>query len=232
MILDKLASAIRNDIVSGLQGYNTNYSISLEQLKDDIIDERLLIIQELKQAGTLPIQELLTSINCIDVKCGDITKCSSCSSNRELFGDAEPTLHFEIPQLMINNGLYVIHYLGSVDKQLPFKYGTSYYNIKSYSKYRRRNKNKPYVYIDPSPNANGMCDCYVFNAPLLKQVSITAVFKDPRQLDGYSCCKGEEDDNMSYINALIKERVATKKIKYYRQLAKGVSPNDQRYQAS
>nr|DAM35496.1 MAG TPA: hypothetical protein [Bacteriophage sp.] len=45
--LDKLASAIRNDIVGGLRGYHTNLSLSNEQLIDDIIDERLLAIKEL-----------------------------------------------------------------------------------------------------------------------------------------------------------------------------------------
>ena len=38
MILDKLASAIRNDVVGGLRGYHTNMSMSLDQIKDDIID--------------------------------------------------------------------------------------------------------------------------------------------------------------------------------------------------
>ena len=44
--IDKLVSAIRNDVVSGLRGYHTNLSISLEQLEQDIIDERLQIIKE------------------------------------------------------------------------------------------------------------------------------------------------------------------------------------------
>jgi hypothetical protein len=39
--IDKLVSAIRNDVVSGLRGYHTNLSMSDEQLADDIIDERL-----------------------------------------------------------------------------------------------------------------------------------------------------------------------------------------------
>lgn len=39
--INKLASAIRNDVVSGLRGYHTNMSMSMEQLEDDIIDTRL-----------------------------------------------------------------------------------------------------------------------------------------------------------------------------------------------
>jgi hypothetical protein len=41
MILNKLVSAIKNDVVSGLRGYHTNLSMSEEQLEDDIIDTRL-----------------------------------------------------------------------------------------------------------------------------------------------------------------------------------------------
>ena len=39
--IEKLASAIRNDVVAGLRGYHTNLSMSMEQLEQDIIDERL-----------------------------------------------------------------------------------------------------------------------------------------------------------------------------------------------
>jgi hypothetical protein len=41
MIIEKLASAIFNDVVSGLRGHHSNISLSLEQLEDDIIDTRL-----------------------------------------------------------------------------------------------------------------------------------------------------------------------------------------------
>ena len=46
MVFNKLASAIFNDIIGGLRGYSSNLSMSLEQLEDDIIDERLQIIKE------------------------------------------------------------------------------------------------------------------------------------------------------------------------------------------
>jgi hypothetical protein len=50
----------------------------------------------------------------------------------------------------------------------------------NYHQYRKRGKDKPYIFIDTTPNENGMCDGFVFNAPFLKQLSITGVFKDPR----------------------------------------------------
>jgi hypothetical protein len=43
-----------------------------------------------------------------------------------------------------------------------------------------RGKDKPYVYIDTTPNENNMYDAFVFNAPLLKRLSVVAIFKDLR----------------------------------------------------
>ena len=46
MQVNKLAYAIYNDIVSGLVGITSNPSLSIEQLEDDVVDERLQIIKE------------------------------------------------------------------------------------------------------------------------------------------------------------------------------------------
>jgi len=97
-----------------------------------------------------------------------------------------------------------------------------------YHKYKRRVKNKPYVYINMSPNASGMCDCWVFNAPFLKRVTVVAVFKDERMLEHYGCaCPGSDEAKLSFIDAEVKERLTKKKIYYYRQLAAPILPNDQ-----
>jgi hypothetical protein len=79
-------------------------------------------------------------------------------------------------------------------------YYTSPYVWKNYHPYRKRGKNRPYVFIDITPNENGMLDCYVFNAPMLKQVSVIAIFKDLRQLEQFSCCTELESDNYNFID--------------------------------
>lgn len=215
MIVNKLASAILNDIVSGLRGYHSNLSLSIEQLEDDIIDTRLQIINEYKQRGILPTKDLSLSINCIEVDCKNIENCN-CSTS--IMGT--PTLHFEIPQFI------ELTYVGSIDKQQEFKFYTDSQSL-HYHKYRKRGKDKPVIFIDSSPNQDGMCDCYVFNAPLLKHISVTGIFKDPRQLEKYGCCSN--DDNMTFINQEIKDRITKQKITYYRQYAAPLKPNDQQY---
>lgn len=226
--IDKLVSAIKNDVISGLRGYHTNLSMSDEQLADDIVDERLQIIKEYSLKGILPTRDLYLSINCIPVDCKDIERCR-CGKEDSL----TPTAHFEIPQLLNDYGLQSVDYIGSSDRQLPFIYYTSSTAFR-YHKYKKRGKNKPYVWIDTTPNENGMYDCFVFNAPLLSQVSVTAIFKDPRQINELSsscnCVEGM-DNNMSFINNEIKKRLTEKKIRYYRSLAAPVLPNDQQYSA-
>lgn len=224
MQLDKLASAIRNDILGGLRGYHSNLSMSLDQLKDDIIDERLQIIKEYSLKGIIPGKDLYLSINCIPVDCENIERC-----NCKEIECGTPTAHFEIPQIVNDYGEQSIDYIGSVDRQNPFIYYTSSSAFK-YHKYRKRGKNKPYVWIDTTPNKNGMLDCFVFNAPLLNQVSVSAIFKDIRQLDQYDCCTENQDDNMSFINNEIKKRLVYKKLMFYRQYSPANLPNDQSYQ--
>ena len=222
--IEKLASAIRNDVVGGLRGYHTNLSMSLEQLMDEIVDERLQILKEYSLKGVLPVKDLYLSINCIPVDCKDLERCR-CAGQDDCL---TPTAHFEIPQIVNDYGSLSIDYIGSSDRQNPFIYYTSLTAYR-YHKYRKRGKNRPYVWIDTTPNENVMYDCFVFNAPLLSQISITAIFKDLRQLERYACCAELRDDNMTFINNEIKKRLTEKKIRYYRALAPQNLPNDQQY---
>lgn len=224
--IEKLASAIRNDVVSGLSGYHTNLSMSTEQLCQDIVDERLQILKEYSLKGILPVKDLYISLNCIPVDCKNIDKCRCNLDNINL---SSPVLHCEIPQILGDYGNLSIDYIGSTDKQLPFIFYTQSVSFRNH-KYRKRGKNKPYVWIDTTPNENGMYDCFIFNAPtVLGYISITAIFKDLRQLENYSCCTELSDDNMTFINNEIKKRLTEKKIRYYRALYSNNTPNNQQY---
>ena len=88
MQVEKLASAIYNDVVSGLAGITSTPTISMEQLQDDVIDERLQIIKEYSLKNLIPKKDLLYSINCIETDCKSLDKC--CSSSNY----SKPELHF------------------------------------------------------------------------------------------------------------------------------------------
>lgn len=225
MAYNKLASAIYNDIVGGLRGYTSTPTISLEQLEDEIAEERLSLIKQYTLKGIIPKNDLLRTISCIPIDCKDIENCSSCQKGSDFFGGT-PTMHFEIPMLLTDFGQVGIEYVGSTDLHNPFVIYTKANNLK-YRKYRKWGNNKPYVYINVAPNENGMCDCWVFNAPFLKRVTVIGVFKDERQLASFGCNCDADLENMSFLDAEIKERITKKKIYYYRQLLQPQQPNNQ-----
>ena len=218
MIVNELASAIYNDIVAGLVGYVNTPTISIEQLEQDVVEERLHIIKQYTLKNLIPKKDLMVSINCIELDCKSLDKCC--------FGEhySKPMQHFEIPQLLNDFGSEAIDFIGSIDKQVKFKVYTNrsyrYHNLKM------RGSDKPYVYIDTTPNENNMYDAYVFNAPLLKRISVVAIFKDLRQVEDYSCCL-EDIKSPSFIDAEVKESLTKKKLYYYRQNWQPPQPNNQ-----
>ena len=219
MNIHKIASAIYLDVQGGLGGMTNTIAMSIDQLEDDVIDERLQIIKEFSVKNMVPIHDLQQSINCIQLDCESLNKC--CKEN---VLRAKPVNHFQIPQTISDFGIGGISYIGSVDKLKSFYIYID--NNFKYHKYRRVGADKPYVYIDTTPNSNNMFDGYVFNAPLLKVLSVTAVFKDPRQVAEYDCCGGDED-NYSFIDNEIKRRLTMKKLQFYRQQLSPTTPNNQ-----
>ena len=228
MYIEKLASQIRNDVVSGLRGYHQNLSMNMEQLQDEIVACRLEILHQYFLKGIFPIKDLLIAINCVNVDCESLERCSC----REYNSDDTLVAHFQIPQVVSYYGKQAIDYIGSTDRRNKFQIITSLTELEN-RKYKKRGTEKPYVWIDYSPNSNGMLDCFIFNAPFLEQVSVVGAFKDPRQLNQYHCCNTDElngpDVNMSFVDQLVKDKLTKEKLYYYRQMAAQRLPNDQQY---
>ena len=218
-MISKLASAIYNDVVSGLVGITSNPTMSLEQLEDDVVDERLQIIKEYSLKNLIPRKDLMMAINCIDVDCKSLDKCP-CGNDL-----TKPELHFEIPQLLNDFGETAIEFIGSINRETQFKVYTN--TSFRYHKYSRRGADKPYVYIETTPNENNMYDGWIFNAPFLEKLLVIGIFKDPRQLEGYSCCSTDEVENLTFISAEIKKRLTEKKLRYYRQFYTSPTNNNQ-----
>lgn len=218
-----MASAILNDIKSGTAGMNANPNISTEQIEDEIIEVRQSVIKELYLKNALPKHDLMLAINCIDVDCKDPAKCCEESSGKT-------AMHFEIPQLMDILGEDAIDFIGSADRGVNYKENT-YFSAKmaSYHKYKKRGKDKPYIYIEKTPNENGMYDGWIYNLPFIKRLSIIAVFKDPRQLEEFDCCNINEPTyrDLGSISEQIKERLTKQKFLFYRQNIEIPVPNKQ-----
>ena len=228
MYIEKLASQIINDVVSGLRGYHSNLALNRDQLGDEIVACRLEILHQYFLKGIFPIKDLLIAINCVNVDCESLERCRC----REYNEDDTLVAHFQIPQLISYYGKQAIEYIGSTDRRNKFQVITSLTELEN-RQYKRRGKDKPYVWIDTAPNAEGMLDCFIFNAPFLEQVSVVGVFKDPRQLNRYNCCNTDElngpDINPSFVDQLVKDKLTKEKLYYYRQMAAQKLPNTQEY---
>ncbi len=219
-MINKLASAIYNNIVGGLVGITATPNISIAQLEDDVVDEWLQIIKEYASKNLIPRKDLLMAINCIELDCEALDRC--CSGDNPY---AEKLLHFEVPQIVNDQIEDTIEFVGSTDRQDQYKVYTD--TSWQYHKYLRRGSEKPFIYIEPTPNRNNKYDGWLFNAPFVKKLSIIAIFKDPRQVSAYPCCIEEDLENRTFIAAEIKKRLTEKYLRYYRIMYPNPTPNNQ-----
>lgn len=220
MTTEELASAIILDVEAGLVGLHNNPTISLEQLEDEVVAMRELVILEWWKKGILQKGDLLTAINCINVDCKDPTKCCTTAAPSEL--------HFEIPQLVTALGDDAIYWIGSADRKQRYKVYFTPSEVK-YHKYKKRNTKQPYVYIERTPNENGMYDGWIYNLPFVKNIAVIGIFKDPRQLERIGCDGDCDNRNGDYgsVSMEVKNRLTKDKIYFYRQALQLPHVNDQ-----
>ena len=224
MNVNQIASAIINDLFSGnLVSLSNRAMISQEQIEDECIEARCAIIKDWYLKNMLNLGDMMVAINCVEVDCKDQNKCSCMSS----LANAKMAKHFEIPQLMPGLGVDALAFVGSTDRSHAFKV---YYNLEAikyqqhYQKYRKRPNDKPFVYIEKTPNENGMYDCWIFDAPFVQYIAVIGIFKDPRQLEKYNCCDDIDYLEMGAISNEIKNRILQKKIQLYRTSAPPAAP--------
>ena len=224
MNINQIASAIINDLFSGnLVSLSNRAMISQEQIEDECIEARCAIIKDWYLKNMLNLGDMMIAINCVEVDCKDQNKCSCMSS----LANAKMAKHFEIPQLMPGLGVDALAFVGSTDRSHAFKI---YYNLEAikyqqhYQRYRKKPNPKPFVYVEKTPNENGMYDCWIFDAPFVQYIAVIGIFKDPRQLEKYNCCDDIEYLEMGAISNEIKNRILQKKIQLYRTPAPPAAP--------
>ena len=218
MTLDKITSAIINDVNAGLNNTNASPAMSFEQIEDEVIETRHTVVKDWYLKGLLKPEDILSAINCIPVDCADPSKCCNMSSGKS-------QLHFEIPRLMDDLGEVAINYIGSTDRTTSYDVYFNRDAIKMHS-HKRRGADKPYVYIEKTPNANGKYDGWIYNLPFVKRITVIGVFHDPRDLSDYSCCNEQEYLDLGAISNEVKARLTKQKLQYYRQNLQLPQPNN------
>lgn len=83
--------------------------------------------------------------------------------------------------------------------------------------------------MDTAINSNGNIDGYIFNVPMVKYISVIALFKDPRKLLEWDCCNENDEsylDQGILSNEIIK-RLSYKYLQWYKQAPTPVTNNTQ-----
>lgn len=218
MELSQITSAIINDVYSGLAGMNANINISFDQIEDEVIAKRQVVIREMYNKGLLKAEDLMVSINCIEVDCADPVKCCAESSGKT-------ALHFEIPQLMEGIGADALKFVGSADRSVSYDVYFDKSTTNSH-KYKRRGADSPYVYIERTPNENQMYDGWIYNLPFVKKISVIGIFKDLRQLEELNCCNTPDFLDFGIVSDEVRARITKEKLQYYRQNLAQPQPNN------
>jgi hypothetical protein len=219
MTIEAIAAAIYNHIVNAQAGANANPKISMEQLMDEVVAERDQILKDYLVSGAVSVNDLSLSLNCVEVNCDYMSKCCDLPAG-------EKALHFEIPPIMHIDGAESIKFIGSIDRQVKYRVYTN--DAWRYHKYNKRTKNKPFVYLDTAINSNGNIDGYIFNVPMVKYISVIALFKDPRRLLEWDCCSdGESYLDQGILSNEIIKRLTYKYIQWYKQAPTPVTNNNQ-----
>lgn len=222
MTLEQLTSAIYNNVMTGLRGTTINTPFTLDQVEDEIIQERMSIIKQYAAKNLLPLKDLMYAIRCIEVDCEALDRCPCNTSHL----NGTTAKHIEIPQTYNDLGEQSIDYVGSTDGMIEYTIYTD--DAYKYHKYKRRGADNPYVWIDTTPNETGYYDAFIFNAPpMLATLLVRMIPKDIRQLRKYSCCLSENAINISFIDGEIEASLTKKFLQYYRQMAVPITPNDQ-----
>lgn len=220
MTVKEISAAIYNHLVTALQGYNANPSVSLEQLEDEVIAERQQVLKEYILNGVINLEELYSALNCVDVDCSYMSKCCDLQAGKK-------ALHFEIPPIMHIAGAPSIKFIGSIDRQVKYKvYIDDSYK---YHEYKRRKSDAPYVYLDTAINSNGNIDGYIFNLDFVKTISVVALFSDPRKLLEWDCCSGDPDKYLEcgLLSNEIIRRLSSKYMAWYKSAQTPVNYNNQ-----
>ena len=110
MTIEAIASAVWNNVYDGLKGAVSNPAMSLEQLTDEVVAERNNIAKEYLLKGVMTLQELYNAVNCVEVNCDFMSKCCDLPVGKK-------ALHFEIPPVLLMNGISTIQFVGSIDRQ-------------------------------------------------------------------------------------------------------------------
>lgn len=208
MTLEAIAEMIENDVMGGLKGV-TNYTLSTEQIMEEITLVGNRMIHERNQQGFLTPEDVFQSIPCIELECKDISECCNVKSGKTALISKEP-----IPKFLVLAGVKPVQYIGTIDQSNQFKY------LENFTEFIH-SKFSPSGHL-PTAFVNTSNHLVIANPPTssLKWVQVTALFSEPSELKKYSCVCGPngetEYQRPSWLIDQIKSKIVNDYLRYYR----------------
>lgn len=219
MTIPEQAASIINNVLSGLRGITNDCPISQEQVEEEAVLERNQIIKEYLSKQIIQPSAVAQTLD--SVKTDDMSLSTTLNTDQLL-------KHVEIPKLFMDLQRSTMLYIGSSDKYDP--YMVYFDESFSYHKYRIRGSKMPYVYINPTPNANDAIDVFIFNDEP-EYISIKAVFQDPREVYYKNLIRDPEfkefNDTTFIANDVIR-RLSEKYLRHYVQINQPIAPDKQK----
>lgn len=205
MTLNQISSAILNDLHSGLKGATINVNISVEQIEDEVITTRNMLLKQQSLNGIANLRNHYVNINCIPLECEDVSDCCEGFS----FHTAKT---FTIPRPI--DILNSVAYIGTIDKKKSFKvyFDESY----AYHQHNRLIKDRPYVWLNLASLKDGVIKGYLFNSSV-KKISISLIPEDFRTINNCNVeCEERDVVIASSMIEEIKQVLLNKYVKLYR----------------
>ena len=225
--LNEIASVIDSNVRTGLKGVS-NYAFPIDMLEREVIIERNRLIGNGMRKQGFEKAPFLQDIHCLKLDKEKLSRCPSTVSATD-----DPIFHFDLPRMDTTMLDDVIEYIGPTSRA---NLGWKVYFDETYKlhKYKPATCDRPYIYISPTSNGEGMMDAFVFNfSGNLTYLSFTGIIENPLDVELYACHGPLEafPAPESVVEEIIR-RVTAKYLQHYRQLDAPIQPNTQTDQAS
>lgn len=226
MTLNEITSAIRNRVSDGLSGNISNQAYSIKQLEEEVDLERAAYIQTYSDSGRkMNAKYMYQSIDGMHVECHDLSQNAPCGFSS---GSGVPAV--KIPPVASTFDDSAVEYFGLMNKQEDF---IVYFDTDSISnhKYRHRTAKRPFIWIDTSPDKEGMMTAFLLNAgkySTLKYISIRAIFEHPSTIGNTDPSYGDKEyPAPGHVQKHIIDTLTEKYVRYFRQMNIPPLPNTQ-----
>jgi hypothetical protein len=202
--LNDIATQIVNAVYAGLKK-PSNYSLSIEQVKDEFAQARNRFIETQVMSGVFEAEPFRQTIPKLPVSKKDFSGIPNFSTNRQEF-------HASIPEIMHFPGLRSVGYVAAINKVIPFKIVVGndiFYVLKD-----KYTGSRPTAWIQDT-------NLWLLNPPIqnIQYVVMRAIFENPRSLNGVAGMKFVDDDPYpvpgSVIDA-IRNKMVNDYIRQYR----------------